>query len=476
MIQKIINFCDKYDMLPSGSRILAAVSGGKDSVFLLHFLSSLRAQRSLELFCAHFNHRLRGAESDRDEEFVKALCEKLEVPCLTGSADVRALAFEKGLGIEEAAREARYAFLEETADKIGAVRILTAHTADDNAETFLLNLTRGSGLRGLCAIPPRRNRISRPLLDTPYAPIKAYLDAHELPHVEDSTNELNNCTRNRVRHEIVPELRKLNPKFDFHAAECISSLREDEEFLQSLACAFIRAHSSENSLPIKEFLSLSKPVSIRVLRQMAGKNLTREHLNSVLEIAASPNPHASADLPGLRVFRDYEKLVFERVKRRNNAEKPQITKQIGENYFGENSSYFKPKPGEIALNSEGNFELSEWGAMVTIRFVSGCLEINNSVNTFFLRRDSIKGNLRLRSRAAGDELRINGRNVTKTLKKLYSENKLNGQGRDFVPVIADDFGVVAVYGFGISERCAPSIGDDVISINLEMRERSKNEG
>ena len=205
-----IDFCEKYDMLPKSGIVLCAVSGGKDSMCLLEMLRGLAPVYGFELCCAHFNHKLRGKESDRDSAFVEAYCKERDIPCYVGSDDVSAYAEENGLGIEEAARTLRYAFLEKTADEIGALCIATAHTAPDNAETLLLNLVRGSGLKGLCGIPPVRGKIIRPLLQTTGEEVLKYLEEKGIPHVEDSTNETDDYTRNRLRHRVVPELRSLN--------------------------------------------------------------------------------------------------------------------------------------------------------------------------------------------------------------------------------------------------------------------------
>lgn len=151
-------------LLPPGGGVLCAVSGGADSVYLLCRLCELRESLGLRVWAAHYNHCLRGAESDRDEAFVRDLCAGLGVEAYSGRGDVAAFARENGLGTEDAARRLRYAFLEQTADALGADAIATAHTADDNAETMLLNLARGAGLRGLCGIPPRRGRVIRPIL------------------------------------------------------------------------------------------------------------------------------------------------------------------------------------------------------------------------------------------------------------------------------------------------------------------------
>ncbi len=224
------------DAITPGARVLCAVSGGVDSIYLLYRMTELAAQRGFTVGCAHFNHGLRGAESDRDEAFVRTQCAHLGVPFYAGRGDVASV---RGMGTEGAARQLRYAFLTDCAAAHGYDWIATAHTADDNAETLLLNLARGCGLRGLTGIPPQRGKLLRPMLDTTRAEAEAYLAAHGIAHVDDSTNASDAYARNRVRHHAVPALESVNAAFVQHAADTAALLREDERFLGGLAAEFL---------------------------------------------------------------------------------------------------------------------------------------------------------------------------------------------------------------------------------------------
>lgn len=435
-----IEFCEKYDMLPRNGLILCAVSGGKDSMYLLENLRILAPDYGFSVACAHFDHRLRGAESERDRKFVEDWCKKTGVPCHVGEGDVRAYAEENSLGIEEAARELRYAFLEKTAEEIGAERIATAHTADDNVETLLLNLVRGAGLKGLCGIPPVRGKLIRPMLTVTAAEVLDWLEKNNVPHVEDSTNENDDCARNVVRHRVVPVLRELNEGFDENAVRCIENLRGDEEYIDALAEKFLKEHQSGNEISASALAILPGPVSARVLQRLSRKSLNALHIDAVRKLAAGENVHGAADIPGFRVTRDRDRLLF------GASESAPIKKRV-------------LLPGKTVA-------VPEAGALVSCEFIKNSSEIHNSFNIFCFKSDSICDTIFIRSRLEGEKIRLSGRGCTKTLKKLFSEAGLNGSSRDAIPVLCDGKGPIAIFGFGIAERCVPRLGDDVLRVEL----------
>jgi len=409
-------------------------------MYLIEQMRVLAPEYGFELCCAHFNHKLRGTESDRDQKFVEDYCKIHGIPCFVGAKDVSAFAEINSMGTEEAARYLRYEFLEKTADIIGASRIATAHTADDNAETVLFNLSRGSGLKGLCGIPPVRGRLIRPMLQTTAAEVLSYLEKNGISHVEDSTNAQDDYARNRIRHKIVPELRLENEGFDENLMRCSALLREDEEYLTSLAQDFVNEYFIDNSLPASCFAALPRPVSARVLRLIVQRGLSSAHVEAVRTAAESKEPHAAADICGMHILRDYDRLIFG-AKKTSEIMKREL--QIG-----------------------SVTEIPEAGLEISLKFINNCKEIHNSFNIFFFQSDNICGSIFVKSRSEGEKVRLNGRNCTKTLKKLFSETKLNGENRGIIPVLYDEKGVIAIYGFGIAERCCPKSGDDVLKAEV----------
>jgi tRNA(Ile)-lysidine synthase len=312
MLDRLAKFADKYDMLPREGAVLAAVSGGADSMCLLAALLELSPARGFSVVVAHYNHRLRGDESDRDACFDESFCRERDVPLYKGSGDVRVFARSERLGIEEAARRMRYEFLYETAKNIDAKRIATAHTADDNAETVLLNLTRGAGLKGLGGIPPRRGIVIRPILAVTREEVLDFLSKRCIPFVEDSSNALDIYGRNMIRHRVIPVLKELNPRFCEHVSVTTSLIRDDEAYINDIAKTYVRTHYKDSSLEVSSLLKLPSPVGSRVIRHVYGNNLSAGHISAILALCASDDVSGEVALPSGTVYREYNRIVFVR--------------------------------------------------------------------------------------------------------------------------------------------------------------------
>lgn len=431
-------YLQRYDLLPEGTHVLCALSGGRDSVYLLHRLLEWSGERGLRVSAAHFNHRLRGEESDRDEDFVCTLCRELEVPLYTEGEDVRAYAQSCAMGIEEAARQLRYAFLERIRVQCGADVIATAHHADDLAETMLLNLTRGAGTRGLSGIPPRRDHIVRPMLLVTRREIDAYLSVHGYTYVDDSTNALDDCSRNILRHNVMPVLEQLNPAFVTRAAQAALLLREDDDCLQGQADGFLREHPAEQGIEGSALTALEPAVAARVVRSVWGSGLTAEHVSTIMELCCGTEL-AFAHVPGTVVRYDQGRLW---------------TDTCGE------------EPAEVIL--QGDFGAVQFGEYrISWQTDDYRQEVHNSFNTFVLKYETIEGAVEVTSRRDGDRVRLAGHSHTKRLKQLFQERKLTQPQRAKLPIFRDRLGIVAVHSFGVAQRCVPEIGDKIIIIKCE---------
>lgn len=419
------------DRLPGEGVILCAVSGGADSMYLLCRLLEL----GYPVHAAHYNHGIRGAEADRDEEFVRAFCRERDIPFSCERGDVLAFARDRGLSTEEAARIMRYDFLERTADRVGAAVIATAHNAGDNTETVLLNLLRGSGLRGLCGIPPERGRIRRPMLDVTREQVEDYLRGHGIPWVEDSTNGKDLYTRNRIRHEVMPVLKGLNPSLEETVGRAAALLRRDEDYLSALAEDFVQKYGQGDRIPVKPLEELPIPVRSRVVRAMAGRELSARQTEAVLALSRSGDV---TDVSGMRVGRTREYLVFGAEEKR-------------------------PFPERVLWEGE-RLDLPEAGLSLRLTKERKTFPfVHSPFNTFSFSYEKICGSITVGTRRDGDKFRPAGRGCTKTLKQLFMENDVPAWERDGVPVLRDGEGILYVYGIGPAERMTPGPEDKTIA-------------
>ena len=371
-------------MTKPGDTVTAALSGGADSVALLHCLHTLQEPLGIRLRACHFNHGLRGEASDGDEAFCRSLCENLGIELLVGRGDVPARAEETGESLEEAARNLRYAFF------ASCGLVATAHNADDNAETVLLNLIRGTGLKGLCGIPVQREHILRPLLSVSRQQILAYLEEEKLPHREDATNSADDCLRNRLRHHVMPLLKKENPGLLAGISRMTARLRQDEDLLQQMSqsCTTVpQLQRAPQSLRRRAIRTLLKDVS----------KLTAAHIEAVEALILGSDPSGEVSLPqGLTARREYDKLVVEKAEKATFS--PVILSCPGQ---AEAAGYV--------------FTSTESGSPITIR-----------------------------PRKTGDAICLKG--GTKTVKKLLIDKKIPAFRREMIPVLEQDGRILAVWG------------------------------
>ena len=414
MLNKLKAFMTAY----RGEKVVCAVSGGADSMALLWGMYLLKDKLEIQLSAAHFNHRLRGEESDRDEAFVRNFCAGYGIPFVAGSGEV--VAGKKGL--EAAAREARYTFLKSLPGLIA-----TAHTADDNAETILMHLVRGTGLKGLGGIAPVNGQLIRPMLDITRAEVLAFLEEYSIAFVEDSSNAGDDFLRNRLRHHIMPLLKQENPCLSENLSAMAVRLRQDAECLDNAACENMTGSVSQlRQLPPA---IRNRVLSLHLLN--AGvKEPEAAHIALLEKLVFSENPSARAAFPGgVTITRCYDTLQV-------GTDAPELT--------------------ETPLVCPGVTELPG------LRIICSPNE-NKTYNT-----DSFPVamgvNPVVRARMTGDALRLSG--GTKTIKKLLIDRKIPAGQRDRIPIIADDAGVLMAVGIGGNlERL--SLDRDAIRIQIE---------
>lgn len=429
--------------LPEGTRrVLCAVSGGADSVCMLHVLLDYAGARDIRVCAAHYDHGIRGEESARDAEFVASLCERLGVELITERGDVPRYARENRLGIEEAARQARYDFLKRAANTLDCDVIATAHNADDNAETMIFNLARGTGAKGLCGIPARRENLVRPLLGITRADIEQYLDENGLEHVEDSTNASDDYSRNLIRHAVMPHLRAINPAMADSCARTAELLRRDEDYFAPVVQGFLEKSFDGSSVELCAFEALHEAVASRVVRALWPRSLSGAHVDAVLALRGG-RELAYADLPGGRVRRECGRLYFREVEA---APREIIAREL--------------IPGQT-------LDVPEAGVRVKTYFAVENGEINGLFKTYRLKCESIYNNLYCTGRQPGDKLAPVGRGCTKTLKSLFAEKRMSINERASALVIRDGRGVVLVDKIGADARFAAESGDRILCVEIE---------
>jgi len=409
MLNKLTAFIREEALICPGDTVTVAVSGGADSVALLFALYLLREKLEIRLEAAHFDHQLRGGESREDASFVEDLCDRFDIPLHMGTA--RVVPGKKGL--EAAAREARYGFFRSLGGKIA-----TAHTADDNAETVLLHLLRGTGLKGLGGIAPKNGHIIRPMLTCTRQDVEAFLTEYCLQNRFDSSNATDAFLRNRLRHRVVPELKKENPRFAPAVSVMALRLRRDEELIGSLLPPHMPG--------VEELRSLHPALRSRLLERFLKEGGIPEpeqtHIRALEGLVFSAKPSAAADLPGgFTAVRRYDRLEL-----------------------------LKERPAPVGGILEEVLELPELGYTVTC---APAESLENGPDTFTVRP---VGPIRVRFRETGDKIRLPG--GTRSLKKLFIDRKIPAHDRDRIPVLADDTGLLAVFGIGPDEaRKAPAL-------------------
>lgn len=409
MLNKITDFIRREGLIRPGDRVICAVSGGADSVALLFGLYLLKDKFPFQLEAAHFNHNLRGAESQRDAAFVQDLCARYDIPLHLGSGLVQ----PGKKGLEAAAREARYGFLRSLPGKIA-----TAHTADDNAETLLLHLIRGTGLRGLGGIAPISGRIIRPMLTVTRQEVEAFLQEWCLTCVQDSSNDTDAFLRNRIRHHVMPLLKAENPRFSENLSAMAMRLRLDEEYLSGqigqVLPSVSRLRAMEPALRSRALESFLKQCGVREPEQT--------HLAAAEALVFSSKPSARASFPGgITIARSYDRLE---ALQEGNGPESVILSCPGEENFG-----------RFRVTCTPAVSLQQPQKGFTVCPV---------------------GQIRLRSRQPGDEIRLPG--GTKSLKKLFIDRKIPAAQRQGIPVACDAAGILGVGGFGVNlDRAAQQL-------------------
>jgi tRNA(Ile)-lysidine synthase len=467
MLDQAQKTIERYQMLTPGDRVLVAVSGGVDSVVLLYVLRALQEELQLSLAVAHFDHAIR-ATSAADAEFVRKLARSLKVRCYSERADVPAYAKAKKLSLEVAARTLRYQFFERIAKAHNFNKIALGHTLNDQAETLLMRLLRGSGVEGLSGIPPVRPggelTYIRPLIECTRDQIVAFAQAHKLRWREDPTNYDTTIVRNKIRHELIPILKEYNPKVLEALGRTARLLAQaayvlERQAEQALPTLITSESAQELALDLKGLLELPEYLQALVLRRAIARvnslcELEAAHIEALLRWV-SHRGAGELHLPaGVRVLRRHNQLI---VTRRPAAPLKRF-------------EYLLTVPGETTLSEIG------WQFVIRVlhphprplspRRERGDKRVRDRA---LLDADKIHGSLVVRNRRPGDRIRL--RSGTKKLQDFFTDRKIPREQRDAIPLICDENALIWIVGEAVHEdyRVTPQT-EHILEIKAERIE------
>ena len=443
MKAKVLAFCREEQLFQPGEKVICAVSGGADSVALLAVLQELRQELGITLEAAHFNHLLRGEESREDAAFVRSLCAQWGIPCHMGQGDVSAYAARTGQSIELAARLLRYEFFE----TLDCHKLATAHTAGDNTETVLSHLLRGSGLRGLSGIFPKRGKLVRPFLPLTREEITAYLTEKGLCFREDSSNQTDFCQRNRLRHRVVPLLLQEQPGLHTQLLERSKVLRQEDAFLDAMGEELLQRAERENGCDCTVLRQAHPVLCARALRLLLRRqypqDLSQRHIESVCALVYSTAASARISLPmGLCAVKSYDLLSLQPEEQR-------------------------PSCPTVVLKLHGETIIEDAGVKICCFF---CENFQNFANTpfhFAVKYDMIsQSRILVRARRQEDQIEIDG-GRHKSLKKLFIEKKLPAHLRHRIPIFTIEETIFAAAGAVAPQyRALPGAAALIISTEI----------
>lgn len=424
MISKVVKTVSEHRMISSGDTVGVGLSGGADSVALLHILVTNKEKLGIKKIKAvHVHHGIRGIEADRDLDFSKKLCEKLSVEFISFHINVPAEAEKTGESLEECARRLRY----ECFESVDCDKFATAHNLNDNAETVIFNFARGTSLSGLCGIPYTREKYIRPLLNCTREEIEAYLKENNLEYVTDSTNLSDEYTRNKIRHNILPLLFELNPSFDKAFSKCVDSVKTADDYIVISAKELLLKAKTDDYYDCSLFENCHNAVKNQVisliLKEQNIKNISRDYISAVAHIIENGG---KVSLGGnITAFAERKKLYFNELS----------TAEDFEMHLELKNQQFTTPVGIFSVNIIDKKDLQK-------------LNIKNIDK--FIDCDKISSDIFVRNRREGDNYKPVNRG-TKTLKKLFNEAKIPVCDRSKMLILTDNEGIIWTELFGVSE-------------------------
>lgn len=466
MYHRVKKYCKQHKMFERGSKIVVGVSGGPDSVCLLDMLCRMREEEEIQVLAVHIHHGLRGAFADRDEEFTKELCERLRVPYYCFHENVNERAKREKLSEEEAGRLCRYERMEQVRKETDANVIAVAHHENDQAETVLFHLVRGSGLEGLCGILPKRDRIIRPLLCLTREEVLFYLTKRNLSYQIDETNEEMIYTRNKIRNQWIPMFKEVNEEAVSHIGTTARLLQGATEFLKETCDKYYIQCVKEEKRKIiieeekiKQYhwymqLEVLRKAFIRILemkqkkqggKEEAKKNIKSIHIESLKELLEGETGREIHLPKGIVAKKVYQSLQLTWEDQNEVPNSNSFSYEIELGFQGQKEVLIEPSGDRIRLEIQDISQ--EFSSQEKIAQI-----ISKDTYKKMFDYDKIKGGLQLRTRKSQDKLTLNEEGMKKSLKRYFIDEKIPREEREKVPVLLDEQGVVWLIGYRIGAQ------------------------
>jgi tRNA(Ile)-lysidine synthase len=437
MIEKIKKNIKENCKINEKDRILLGLSGGPDSVFLFHALRILKDELGFEFFCAHINHMYRGKDADDDEEFVKKLCSEHKVECYVLRKDASKYSKEKGITEEEGGREIRYDFFDKLINEKGGGYIATAHNYNDQVETLVQRIIRGTGTDGLAGMDFRMQKIIRPILNIKREEIEKFIKLNNYQYCIDKTNLEPIYGRNKIRLDLIPYIeKKYNLKFSDSIFRLSQIAKLDGEIIRKTVDVeykkILIGNGNKIVLDLNGFNDLDLGLKYRVLRKGIEEfkgdktNIEFAHLEKFIDICSRKETGKSTDLPNnIKVEISYEKIL---IKNKDEIKDFEYNISIGE-----------------------RLHIKETGQVLKC-YKENEKKFTNSANTVWIDYDKITGKLKVRNRRMGDKFRPLGMNGEKKLKDFFIDEKIPRELRNIIPIISDENEIIWIAGYRLSEN------------------------
>jgi tRNA(Ile)-lysidine synthase len=443
MFNRVYEYIQKHNMLKPGDGVVVGVSGGADSMALIHLLCRMREYIPMALYVVHIDHGIRGEAAKEDALFVETMATEWGLDFFLKETSVPKLAKEWGLSEEQAGRKVRHDFYQEVRRRVNGHRIALGHHRDDQVETILFNIIRGSGLAGLSGMEPVRDGvIIRPLLEISRREIEAYCRREGIEYRHDQTNEETIYTRNRVRHMLIPMIEEhFNPSFSSNLTRMGDILRDDEAFLRDYSRdAFDRdatIKEDEISFSLRDLSQYPEAIRRRLLREgllRLKKNLVdihHIHIDGILDLVKESQVGSTLDLPeNIKVRKDYRALILYR-------DDPEEDLPVSD--------------FEYRLKVPGKTWIPQLNMSITLEKLTNSGVLNGGNGCIYIDADRVRGELYIRNRRNGDRFRPLGMRGTKKLKDFLIDRKVPRHKRDSIPLVVDRNNIVWVAGYQMSE-------------------------